>query len=94
MALCAGQHLLEDEELVQTLKETTCMAAEVKERLQKTFETKESILLSRLKYEKVMRILRVTCTSGYRTRAHYSLPYGDNTGDCQPRLFEAFSTHN
>ena len=45
--------LLEDEVLIGTLKDATHTASEVKERLQKAFETRESISNSRLKYERV-----------------------------------------
>ncbi len=46
-------HLLEDEVLEGTLQNATHTASEVKQRLQKAFETRESISNSRLKYLRV-----------------------------------------
>lgn len=49
----APGHLLDDEELVETLKNASHMASEVKQRLQKAFDTREIISHSRMKYERV-----------------------------------------
>ena len=45
-------NLLENEELVETLKSASCTASEVKKRLQKAFDTREIISHSRMKYER------------------------------------------